>query len=686
MQLNRSFGGSTSARAFALALFLAVVLVATGRGAGAAGPVTRTWTGDGANGNWTTQANWNPAAPNPGDILVFPSVAARKSNTNDYPAGTVFTELRLQGSGYALGGNRIELLHGLNNTPVPAGTNTINLVLDGEGGITSHGGTLNLMAHNLHDGMTSVFGGTVHAGHNNAFGQFSATVDVLAGTVSLADGVTIYNPLIIGGPASPALKALGDAAWDAPISVSGHSTFGAVQGATLRLPTSIFGPFGILKTGPGTVVLSGENTFSGALTVAEGVLSVTRPEALGSPFGGTVIDGGTLEFDVALMAEPITINGDGHDGGGALRSLSGINHLGNVLIDSDATVTVVEGTLRLPNGIDQAGEHLTLTMTGDGTLEIEDGGDFDGTIAVLEGWLSVRGDLLASVDVDGGELKGDGSTGSVRLLSGWLTPGIHGTGTLTVEGDFEAGPEGSVHITIDAGNSYTALRVTGLVSLESPTLWIDGDGDVPLGGTVTLIENTGPAPIDGEFALREEGSDLIVGETIFFQITYAGGPDPANDMVLAPLPPDSADAALALLSTPQGVPSGGQVPLVFRATNAGPDAATSPEVTITAGAGLAFVSLTAPAGWGCQTPVVGAPGDIVCTRQALAPGEAGDFHVVFSVTAAAGASVVFTGQLTHASAEEDPADNTVDVSVGVSPAGQQPFRRALPGLASDGSW
>lgn len=44
------------------------------------------------------------------------------------------------------------------------------------------------------------------------------------------------------------------------------------------------------------------------------------------------------------------------------------------------------------------------------------------------------------------------------------------------------------------------------------------------------------------------------------------------------------------------------------------------------------------------------------------------------------------GQLTHASAEEDPADNTVDVSVGVSPAGQQPFRRALPGLASDGSW
>lgn len=39
-----------------------------------------------------------------------------------------------------------------------------------------------------------------------------------------------------------------------------------------------------------------------------------------------------------------------------------------------------------------------------------------------------------------------------------------------------------------------------------------------------------------------------------------------------------------------------------------------------------------------------------------------------------------------AAAEEDPADNAVDVSAGVSPAGQQPFRRALPGLAGDGPW
>ena len=686
MQSIRLPGGARRARALTSAFLLVVVFAGMGRGVEAAGPVTRTWTGAGANNNWTTQANWNPAAPNAGDILVFPAVAARKSNTNDYPDGTTFAEIQFLGAGYTLGGNRVQLSDGLTNAPAPAGTNVVQLVLDGPGGITSHAGTLNLMAHNLHDGPNSIFGGTVHAGDGGAFGQFSAVVDIFGGAITLADGITVFNPLIIGGPASPELRALGAAEWNAPITVAGHSTLDAPQGATLTLPTGISGPSDIVKTGPGTVVLSGENTFAGSITVVAGILRVTRSEALGGPLGGTIVDGGTLEFDTALMAEPITINGTGHDGLGALRSLSGVNHVGNLLIESDATVHVVEGTLRLPNGIEQAGEHLTLTKTGGGTLEVEGAGDFDGTVALVAGWLSVRGDLLASVDVDGGELTGDGSTGSVRLLSGWLRPGVNGTSTLTIEGDLDASPNGRVHFTIDAANSHTALRVTGLVSLDAPDLWIDGDGDVPLGAAVTLIENNGPAAIDGEFAFREEGSDLIVGDSAFFLITYTGGPEPANDMVLSPLPPDSADAALQLVTLPQAAPSGGQVALVFRATNAGPDAATSPEVRITAGPGLAFISLAAPAGWGCQAPVVGAPGDIICTRNALEPGAAQDFQLVFAVTAPAGATVNFTGEVTHHSAEEDESDNAVDVAVVVSPAGQQPFRRALPGLASDGSW
>jgi len=685
MQVPRSTHSARAPRLLLALLCAAAALCAASSATAAGGGLTRTWTGAGANANWTNPANWNPGAPTPGDRLVFPVVAARKTNTNDFPAGTAFKDIRFEGSGYVLNGNYVSLSTGLTSDVAVGPGNTVNLEIWGDGGVSCLAGTLKLMAANKYNGPSSVSGGILHAGHAAAFGQFNSTVDVLAGTVSLGPEVTIFNPLIIGGPTAPAVRTEGSSEWRAPIAIAGPTTFNAGPGATLSLTRPISGPSSIFKTGPGTVELTGENTFAGKLTVSDGVLRVTDSDALGSPFGGTVADGGTLEFDVALMAEPITINGEGYAGRGALRSFGGVNHVGNLLIDSDATVHVVEGILRLPNGIDQAGEHLTLTMTGGGTLEIEGAGDFDGTVSLIEGWLSARGDLLAAVDIDGGDLIGDGSTGPVRLLNGWLTPGIQGGGTLTIEGNFNASPEGTAHFTIDATNAHTALRVTGLVSLDSPNLWIDGDGDVPPGGAVTLIQNTGPAPIDGQFAFREEGSDLIVGDTTFFFITYAGGPEPANDMVLSPLPPDSANAALHLLSTPQGAPSGGQVPLVFRATNGGPDAATSPEVTITAGAGLAFVSLTAPAGWGCQTPVVGAPGAIVCTRNGLAPGEADDFQVVFSVTAAAGTTVNFTAEITHVSAEEDPADNAIDVTVGVSPAGQLAYRRTLPGLAGDGN-
>ncbi len=54
---------------------------------------TRTWTGGGANSNWTNAANWGGTAPVAGDELRFPSGAMRMSNTNDFPAGTSFDQI-----------------------------------------------------------------------------------------------------------------------------------------------------------------------------------------------------------------------------------------------------------------------------------------------------------------------------------------------------------------------------------------------------------------------------------------------------------------------------------------------------------------------------------------------------------------------------------------------------------------
>jgi fibronectin-binding autotransporter adhesin len=65
------------------------------------------WTGAGNNGNWTTAANWlGNAAPSGGDQrLIFPAGAARKTNTNNLPAGRVFESIWITDSGYNIYGN-----------------------------------------------------------------------------------------------------------------------------------------------------------------------------------------------------------------------------------------------------------------------------------------------------------------------------------------------------------------------------------------------------------------------------------------------------------------------------------------------------------------------------------------------------------------------------------------------------
>ena len=76
---------------------------------------TRLWTGGGANANWSTAANWNPAdPPQNGDDLEFVDGAAGQSNNNDISGG-LFRTLIFTGSDstYTLSGNTITLSNGV---------------------------------------------------------------------------------------------------------------------------------------------------------------------------------------------------------------------------------------------------------------------------------------------------------------------------------------------------------------------------------------------------------------------------------------------------------------------------------------------------------------------------------------------------------------------------------------------
>ncbi len=84
-------------------------------------PPERTWTGAGADANWSTADNWDGSVPVSGDPLVF-NGSARQINTNDLPDLSVLS-VTFNNGGFTLYGNALT-----NNTAITnlAGTNTLS--------------------------------------------------------------------------------------------------------------------------------------------------------------------------------------------------------------------------------------------------------------------------------------------------------------------------------------------------------------------------------------------------------------------------------------------------------------------------------------------------------------------------------------------------------------------------------
>ena len=66
--------------------------------------------------------------PSSGAPLTFPVAGAQKNNTNNITAGTVFGPIVIDGTGYSLGGNSINLQGGLSLTGTNASA-TVSLPL-----------------------------------------------------------------------------------------------------------------------------------------------------------------------------------------------------------------------------------------------------------------------------------------------------------------------------------------------------------------------------------------------------------------------------------------------------------------------------------------------------------------------------------------------------------------------------
>jgi fibronectin-binding autotransporter adhesin len=158
---------------------------------------------------------------------------------------------------------------------------TIAQAVTGSGGLTKAGaGTLTLSASNSYTGGTMVSGGTLQLSGAGTLG--SGLLTLSGGTLDLGGtsqtqngGLTLTGGTIQNG------------------TLSSPSSF-AVQAGTIT--TALAGSGGLTKTGSGTVILDGLNTYTGGTTVSAGTLEIGDNSNPGASVAGdvTVAAGGTL--------------------------------------------------------------------------------------------------------------------------------------------------------------------------------------------------------------------------------------------------------------------------------------------------------------------------------------------------------------------------------------------------------
>ena len=396
---------------------------------------------------------------------------------------------------------------------------TANIVLNGTNGLTkSTTGTVTLGASNAYSGATTVSGGVLQYGVNNAIA--SGAVSVSGGTLALGNysdevgAVTLSSGSITG-------------------------TNGVLTGASYQvesgLVSAILGGTGALvKTNSGTVVLSGANTYSGATTINSGVLNIQNSSGLGATNAGTTVGTGSvleLQGGIAVGAEALTLNGSGISSGGALRNIGGANtYSGPVTLGSASRINSDSGTLILNNAADITGATFGLTLGGAGNININSViGTTTGTLTkdgTGTATLSAANTYSGATTISNGSLVfgvsnaiatnntvtvGGGSTLGVLNLGGFnntnalafvvINNGVITNGTINSAGGYRitntsgaaltntisANLGGTGGLTNNVTNSMTLLSgsnsYTGLTRIEMGTLQLGNSFALGAGGT-----------------------------------------------------------------------------------------------------------------------------------------------------------------------------------------------------------
>ncbi len=259
------------------------------------------------------------------------------------------------------------------------------------------------------DAATATFGGAVTGG-GSLIKAGTGTL-VLTGASTYSGGTTISGGTLQIGNGGTTGAITGD--------VTNDSTLAFNRSDELTFDGDISGSGKVAKSGAGTLILTGENTYAGGTTINAGTLQVGNGGTSGS-ITGNVANEGTLAFNRSDDTEfSGVITGSGglvKDGDGKL-TLTGANYF-------KGDTEIKDGTLQVGNG--GTSGQITGNVINDGTLIFNRSDDID-----FAGDISGSGDLVK--DGEGVLIyRGDAThTGGTTIKNGTLQIGDGGVqGTL----------------------------------------------------------------------------------------------------------------------------------------------------------------------------------------------------------------------------------------------------------------
>lgn len=361
-----------------------------------------------------------------------------------------FTGMEFITSGYAIVGNGSSL-QAAPDTILRVDPNvvaTINAPIvdgaDGPGKVTkTDGGTLTLAGNNTYSGGTAIDGGLLQVAADQNLGSAS-------GALSL-DGGTLATTATFTSERSVTLLANG-------------GTFAPTTNTALALTGVIAGSGALNKTQLGTLILSGNNTYSGGTLIGAGVLATSGDSNLGAPSGALTFDGGTLRFDASYnLASSRAIN---------------LNGLGGTVDTNGHDSIIVQNIVGTGSLIKQ----------GAGTLALNGSNSYIGPTLINGGTLQVNGSITSDTDIAApGTLSGSGTVignvinqGAISLGGG---QGINQFGALTVHGNY-------------AGVGGNLVLHTVLGDDESPSDQLVINGGQISGSTKLVILHAGGIPAE----------------------------------------------------------------------------------------------------------------------------------------------------------------------------------------------